>query len=93
MGAFASPVRNRMVLPVDLPDRELQGLIQHELTHIFQYHLLSRGKLGAGLRGGQPQTPMATIRWFVLRNRYYMPACMDFHSTNWQSKKNCLRNS
>ncbi len=39
VGAFATPVRNRMVLPVDLPDRELQALIQHELTHIFQYEI------------------------------------------------------
>ena len=27
VGAFATPVRNRMVLPVDLPDSELQALI------------------------------------------------------------------
>jgi hypothetical protein len=36
IGAFASPVRFRMVLPVDLPDQELLELIGHELTHIFQ---------------------------------------------------------
>jgi Tol biopolymer transport system component len=46
VGAFATPVRNRMVLPVDLPDRELQGLIQHELTHIFQYEIFFGGKRG-----------------------------------------------
>src|SRR4051812_45572963 len=40
VGAFASPARFRMVLPVDLPDPELLKLIQHELTHIFQYHIL-----------------------------------------------------
>jgi hypothetical protein len=44
VGAFATPVRNRMVMPVDLPDRELQALIQHELTHIFQYEILFQGR-------------------------------------------------
>ncbi|MEE4270433.1 MAG: hypothetical protein V2I67_02080 [Thermoanaerobaculales bacterium] len=46
VGAFASPVRNRMVLPVDLDDRELQALIQHELTHIFQYEIFFGGRRG-----------------------------------------------
>jgi len=46
VGAFATPVRNRMVLPVDLPDGELQALIQHELTHIFQYEIFFGGKRG-----------------------------------------------
>ena len=56
--AFATPVLFRMVLPLDLPDNELLALIKHELTHIFQYHILFRGKLGAGLRGAPPQ-------WFI----------------------------
>lgn len=46
VGAFATPVRNRMVLPIDLDDRELQGLIQHELTHIFQYEIFFGGRRG-----------------------------------------------
>ena len=58
VGAFATSNRFRMVLPLDLPDPQLMALIKHELTHIFQYHLLSRGKLGAGLRGAPPQ-------WFM----------------------------
>ena len=56
--AFAVPSRFRMVLPLDIPDPELLALIKHELTHIFQYHLLFRGRLGAGLRGAPPQ-------WFM----------------------------
>src|SRR5262249_39833608 len=35
VGAFALPSRNRMVLPIDLPDEKLQQLIAHELTHVF----------------------------------------------------------
>ncbi len=49
VGAFATPVRNRMVLPVDLADAELQGLIQHELTHIFQYEILFQGRAARAL--------------------------------------------
>ncbi len=49
VGAFASPVRNRMVLPIDLPDEQLQALIQHELTHIFQYEILFQGWRGRSL--------------------------------------------
>jgi len=58
VGAFATPVRNRMVLPVDLSDRELQALIQHELTHIFQYEILFRGWRGRVLYARPPQ-------WFM----------------------------
>lgn len=56
--AFATPSRFRMVLPLDMPDGQLLALIKHELTHIFQYHILFRGKLGAGLRSRPPQ-------WFM----------------------------
>ena len=45
VGAFATPARFRMVLPVDMPDRELYELLLHELTHIFQYHMLFQGSL------------------------------------------------
>ena len=43
VGAFALPSRNRMVLPVDLPDEKLQQLIAHELTHVFQFEILFGG--------------------------------------------------
>jgi hypothetical protein len=58
VGAFATPARNRMVLPVDLPDKELQQLIQHELTHIFQYEILFQGRLGKALTARPPH-------WFM----------------------------
>ena len=54
VGAFATDVRFRMVLPVDLPGPELYQLILHELTHIFQYHILYGGKLSRGLRTPAP---------------------------------------
>jgi len=40
--AFAEPVRDRMVLPIDEPPDKLQGLITHELTHIFEFDLVPR---------------------------------------------------
>jgi Tol biopolymer transport system component len=58
VGAFATPVRNRMVLPIDLPDSELQALIQHELTHIFQYEIYFGGRRGRAIYARPPQ-------WFM----------------------------
>lgn len=40
--AFAEPVRDRMVLPIDQPPDLLQGLITHELTHIFEFNIVPR---------------------------------------------------
>jgi hypothetical protein len=46
--AFTEPSRNRMVIPIDLPPDQLQGLITHELTHVFEFDLIPRG-LGYGV--------------------------------------------
>jgi hypothetical protein len=43
IGAFALPSRNRMVLPIDMPDEKLAQLIAHELTHVFQFEILFGG--------------------------------------------------
>ena len=40
--AFAEPVRDRMVLPIDEPPDKLQELIIHELTHIFEFDIIPR---------------------------------------------------
>ncbi|HUK13999.1 MAG TPA: BamA/TamA family outer membrane protein [Thermoanaerobaculaceae bacterium] len=58
VGAFAVPARNRMVLPIDMPDEQLQKVIRHELTHIFQYEILFQGKLSKALASSPPQ-------WFM----------------------------
>jgi len=65
VGAFASPARFRMVLPIDLPDPELMQLIQHELTHIFQYHMLYQGSLAKAVATGPPT-------WFIEGMASYM---------------------
>ena len=48
VAAFTEPLRNRMVLPIDEPPDRLQGLITHELTHVFEFDLIPRG-LGFGI--------------------------------------------
>jgi Tol biopolymer transport system component len=40
--AFAEPVRDRMVLPIDEPPDMLYGLIVHELTHVFEFDIIPR---------------------------------------------------
>jgi Tol biopolymer transport system component len=54
VGAFAEPTRNRMVLPIDTTDEKLLQLIQHELTHVFQYEILFQGKLGKTITANPP---------------------------------------
>jgi Tol biopolymer transport system component len=65
VGAFASPVRFRMVLPIDLPDEELMKLIRHELTHVFQYHMLFQGSLAKAVATSPPT-------WFMEGMASYM---------------------
>ncbi|HEV8611604.1 MAG TPA: BamA/TamA family outer membrane protein [Thermoanaerobaculia bacterium] len=55
IGAFALPSRNRMVLPVDLPDEKLQQLIAHELTHVFQFEILFGGNYIRAATTNAPQ--------------------------------------
>ena len=58
VGAFALPSRNRMVLPIDLPDEKIQQLIAHELTHVFQFEILFGGNY---LRAATTNAP----QWFL----------------------------
>jgi hypothetical protein len=48
VAAFTEPLLNRMVIPIDEPSDQLQGLITHEMTHAFAFDLLPRG-LGFGI--------------------------------------------
>jgi WD40 repeat protein len=54
VGAFATDVRFRMVLPVDEPDAEFHSLVLHELTHIFQYHVLFNGHISRSFTAQPP---------------------------------------
>ncbi len=68
VGAFATNVRFRMVMPVDLPDPELMGLMRHELTHIFQYHILFQGNFGRGFASQPPTWVMEGMASYVAKD-------------------------
>ncbi|PWT85145.1 MAG: hypothetical protein C5B57_03540 [Blastocatellia bacterium] len=40
VAAFAEPVRQRMLMPIDWPSDQLYGLIVHELTHQFEFDII-----------------------------------------------------
>ncbi len=52
--AFAEPLQNRMVLPIDFPPDFLYKVIVHELTHIFEFSMFFEGNLGRALRSQPP---------------------------------------
>ncbi len=58
VGAFAEPIRGRMVLPIDMEEDKLQKLIIHELTHIFQFDFFFQRQIGKTLIQPVPQ-------WFM----------------------------
>ena len=68
VGAFAEPVQNRMVLPVDLPPDKLYELISHELVHIFQYSIFYEGYLGRALRSNVPTWLMEGMASYVAKD-------------------------
>ena len=68
VGAFASPVRFRMVMPIDDPDGETIAIMRHELTHIFQYHMLFQGSLARALSNGPPTWFLEGMASFVGRD-------------------------
>ncbi len=65
VGAFAEPIRNRMVMPIDLPEERLQKLILHELTHIFQFEFFFQRQVAKALTQQVPQ-------WFFEGMASYM---------------------
>lgn len=65
IGAFATDLRKRMFMPTDLSDPDLWALMLHELTHIFQYHILFGGNTGRGVASGAPQWLMEGMASFM----------------------------
>jgi WD40-like Beta Propeller Repeat len=47
--AFAEPTRGRLLLPIDESPDRLNGLIQHELTHVFAFDMIPRGLFQRGI--------------------------------------------
>jgi Tol biopolymer transport system component len=54
VAAFAEPIENRMVIPVDLPPDKLYALIGHELTHVFEFSILYQDSLSRAFRSNVP---------------------------------------
>jgi Tol biopolymer transport system component len=65
VGAFAEPVRNRMVIPIDTSDEKLLQLVTHELTHVFEYDILFQGKLGKSITSNPPTWFMEGLASFM----------------------------
>lgn len=65
VGAFAEPAKNRMVLPIDMPDDELLELVTHELTHIFEYEIFFQGKFGKNVTANPPTWLMEGLASFM----------------------------
>jgi Tol biopolymer transport system component len=68
VGAFAEPARNRMVLPIDMPDDQLLELMTHELTHIFEYELLFQGRLGKTITANPPTWLMEGLASYMAQD-------------------------
>lgn len=54
VGAFALPIENRMVLPMDSPPDKKYSLIGHELTHVFEFSILYQESLSRAFRSNVP---------------------------------------
>ncbi len=54
VGAFAEPIENRMVIPIDSPPDKLYSLIGHELTHVFEFSILFQESLSRTFRANTP---------------------------------------
>ncbi len=39
---FSEPFQKRVVVPIDFPYKELERLLTHELTHVFEFYMLYR---------------------------------------------------
>jgi len=68
VGAFAEPLQNRVVLPIDLPPDKLYQLIAHELTHIFEFSFLFEGYLSRTLRSNPPTWLMEGLASYLGRD-------------------------
>jgi len=66
--AFAEPVQNRMVFPIDSPPDFLYKLITHELTHIFEFSFFFEGNLGRILRSNPPLWLMEGLASFMAKD-------------------------
>lgn len=65
VGAFATPSKNRIVIPIDDPPDKMQATLTHELVHIFQYDLFYQSDLSKAYRSSPPLWIMEGMAEFV----------------------------
>ncbi len=65
VGAFATPSKNRIVIPIDDPPDQMQTTLTHELVHIFQYDMFYQSDLSKAYRSAPPLWIMEGMAEFV----------------------------
>src|SRR5256885_8160837 len=90
VGAFAEPTRNRMVIPIDTSDEKLLQLVQHELTHIFEYEILFQGKLGKTVTANPPTWFMEGLASFMGNDEDSKDRRSEEHTSELQSPCNLV---
>ncbi|MEE9218432.1 MAG: hypothetical protein V3U98_05140, partial [Acidobacteriota bacterium] len=68
VGAFAEPLRKRIVLPIDLPPKDLYALIKHELTHVFEFSILFQDSVGREVRSNPPRWLMEGLASYMAQD-------------------------
>jgi Tol biopolymer transport system component len=75
VGAFAEPIRNRMVLKLDFLPPLNRTIVTHELEHIFYFDMAKLGLLG-GVFSGHPSFFVEGVRADFMAN-WYSPYTRD----------------
>jgi WD40 repeat protein len=65
VGAFATPSKNRIVIPIDDPPDKMQTTLTHELVHIYQYDMFYQSDLSKAYRSSPPLWIMEGMAEFV----------------------------
>jgi len=65
VGAFATPSKNRIVIPIDDPSDLMQHTLTHEIVHIFQYDMFYQSDLSKAYRSAPPLWIMEGMAEFV----------------------------
>jgi len=65
VGAFATPSKNRIVIPIDDAPDQMQDTLTHEIVHIFQYDMFYQSDLSKAYRSAPPLWIMEGMAEFV----------------------------
>jgi Tol biopolymer transport system component len=80
-GGFTEFFKHRMVLPFTGSYPDFEHVLQHELVHAFQYDVISKGRIGAGL---QTLVTVNPPLWFAEGMAEYLSlGAIDPHTAMW----------